>query len=856
LLSLILPNPRSEQYRLRTLQYISRIITEAAPQVVVVPYGSFVSKTYLPDSDLDLCCYSAYCSHLETLNLVKGALERKSQEYREYQAYRERFRQGESGATVPGASVPASIDPSPHSANPPLFPIEDLSVVVAEVSIIKFICGGIGFDISFSQPGGLVTALFIECLDRAVGRGHLLKKSLILTQAWCLYEARILGSHNMMLNSYSMRTMVIHIVLSCPQICSPLQALLTFLGYYSCFQWDISILSLAGPIPFEALAGLDSMPFSSELRPVAQGGASLGEPGAPRSTQFSQRAQQSQPQQQDPGTAETIGAVSPAGDALGAKREPLESGPFGSGARPARPPSPYPRAGLDLCGPLFWYISKPFYIKLTLMRLLNDTGFSQPKGIEKLFGRVGPEYWALQDPSQADLSSEGPPAGIPRPIASLHLSAECVSIVSSVRKNALEIIGRLERLRSSSSPLGESSDQYNPPTGADWPRPSGRKRRGTTGGFVVASESEQSGGSEDDDVKATRVPRARLNQLNDPDDPDDPDDLGNPDDRDDRDDLDDLDDPSGPRGPKGAKGANKANETNEFSPPGISPGPAGSMIPSTVSAESQYRRLGRPGPEALAVCVGASMDDILLAAVLQLIRSPDFIFLNSERVSFSYKENKLNIMDPLQLSNNIGRSVSSYSARRIRRSFQVGFNQLSMLVSGLVSGDTTVAMALADLDAFFSTTLSMYEPGHDRCDHALGRVVSDFLPDCLVPVPERRSRSHLLPTVVHEAASGPLMSSDAGFYAYPPARSSSGPAQAGRQNAVPPDAPMLVPSPLLALQSQNDPLSPSEQFFDLDDDALAGNLEELYSGCELVCAAVLGCRKVQGALLDVAANFR
>lgn len=970
ILGLILPNPRSEQYRLRALSYVSQIITEAAPQLVVVPYGSFVSKTYLPDSDLDLCCYSAYCSQLETLNLVKGALENKAREYREYQERLEQqVRQadlqgaagvaegaapanpaapagsgGSAGPVSPGeheqsclSDVPggagspgdpdgpdgprnpdnsgssdnpdalATAEPPGACGPPPLFPIEDLSVVVAEVSIIKFICGGIGFDISFSQPGGLVTALFIECLDRAVGKDHLLKKSLILAQAWCLYEARILGSHNMMLNSYSMRTMMIHIILNCPQIFTPLQALLTFLGYYSCFQWDISVLSLAGPVPFEALASLDALPFASELRQAGKPAAAVaatasapatavagaaGVSGTMTSPAPSATASSTAPAASAASTASAASAVSAtpapappappaetrdskapseskdAGDAKDAKdaqdsrnAKNAPAQPVGQASRPSGsndpgeapadlpshqshhsqsqpsqqlPPqfprpspyqrpaaplsalpqagsqtaapalSPYPRPDLDLCGPLFWYISKPFYIKLTLMRLLNDTGFSQPKGIEKLFGRIGAEHWAVQPPPDV-------PERPSRRFAGLNLSAECAAIVSAVQRNARGILGHLKRLRLPAQPSAEAGQQ-NSQASVGWPRRrSSREGREALGGFVTASESEQSGESEGEKGQhlshsaSPQVPTAALG-----------------------------------RAPPSAEAASAQGGSPD------SPG---------LSAACSGAPRG-PGPEAREACLAASMDDVLLAAVLQLIRSSDFIFLNSERLSFFYKENKLNIMDPLQLSNNIGRSVSSYSARRIRRSLQVGFNQLSILIGGLMSGDTTVAMALADLDTFFANTLSMYEPGYDRCDHAMGRVVSDALPDCLASAAERRSRSHLLPTTTRREATGPFSMPGPGIYSHGFPRSASGPAQAGSQAVVPPDAPMLVPSPLLALQNQSDPLLPSEKYFDLDEDALAGNIEGLYSGCELICAAVLGCRKVQGALFGVAANFR
>ena len=126
--------------------------------------------------------------------------------------------------------------------------VSGLVHVDAEVQVVKFLYCGVGFDISFSQPSGVLTAYFLEVVDAYIGKDHLLKRSLILLQCYCMNEAHVLGSHNFMLSSYSLRTMVIFILLHSDGICTPLQTLLAFLAYFSSFDFQNSVLTIFGAV--------------------------------------------------------------------------------------------------------------------------------------------------------------------------------------------------------------------------------------------------------------------------------------------------------------------------------------------------------------------------------------------------------------------------------------------------------------------------------------------------------------------------------------------------------------------------------------------------------------------------------
>lgn len=58
--------------------------------------------------------------------------------------------------------------------------VSQIQHISAEVPIIKCIYQGIGIDISFSQPNGIITTYMLEVFDGYIGRNHLLKRSFVL----------------------------------------------------------------------------------------------------------------------------------------------------------------------------------------------------------------------------------------------------------------------------------------------------------------------------------------------------------------------------------------------------------------------------------------------------------------------------------------------------------------------------------------------------------------------------------------------------------------------------------------------------------------------------------------------------
>lgn len=62
----------------------------------------------------------------------------------------------------------------------------------------------------------IIFSFFQQCIlsfqvDRAIGKDHLFKRSIILIKAWCYYESRILGAHHGLISTYALETLVLYI---------------------------------------------------------------------------------------------------------------------------------------------------------------------------------------------------------------------------------------------------------------------------------------------------------------------------------------------------------------------------------------------------------------------------------------------------------------------------------------------------------------------------------------------------------------------------------------------------------------------------------------------------------------------
>ena len=230
-------------------------------QVDACLFGSVPLRTYLPDGDIDVAL------------VQRGG--------------------GGAGPTTPAlgplwadrleaALLAAGRDP----ASP--FPVRHVSLIQAEVRLLKCVVGDAVVDVSFSTLGGLRAVAFLEATARAVGKGNLFKRGVLAVKAWAGYEGRLLGAHAGLLSTYAVEALVLRLLVggarvpvpgvalpaaptggatpasllppppptqACPYpLDTPLAILRAFLATYACFDWAHHALTVAGPVPVAVLA--------------------------------------------------------------------------------------------------------------------------------------------------------------------------------------------------------------------------------------------------------------------------------------------------------------------------------------------------------------------------------------------------------------------------------------------------------------------------------------------------------------------------------------------------------------------------------------------------------------------------
>lgn len=181
-------------------------------------FGSVPLRTYLPDGDIDISMFTPLHTLTDPLketwaSQLLRALERE--------------------ALRPDAP----------------FIIRDCQIIQAEVKLVKCVVANVVVDVSFNALGGLCAVAFLEWVDRAIGRNHLFKRSIVLIKAWCYYESRLLGAHHSLIGSYALEIMVLHILnIHGDDLASPLHVLQRFLEVFSAFDWEQNCLSIVGPV--------------------------------------------------------------------------------------------------------------------------------------------------------------------------------------------------------------------------------------------------------------------------------------------------------------------------------------------------------------------------------------------------------------------------------------------------------------------------------------------------------------------------------------------------------------------------------------------------------------------------------
>ena len=237
-------------------------------------HGSVPLKTYLPDSDMDLCVmiphgrasdWSARCME----KLLPLAL-----------AQRQRARSSSQSGIGGGGE---------HAFN-----VNNVSFINAAVPLVTCSVNGLVVDISAGHPNAVRAVALFEQVDRLVGRDHLFKRSVLLIKAYARKQALLPRANRGGLSTYALNLMVASIFnVGEEEVEHPLHALLLFLKTYARFDWSRDYLAIDGThviedrsAPLAGGAGHGARPrLALQLSPSRRGAdAGGGRPAADPST--------------------------------------------------------------------------------------------------------------------------------------------------------------------------------------------------------------------------------------------------------------------------------------------------------------------------------------------------------------------------------------------------------------------------------------------------------------------------------------------------------------------------------------------------------------------------------------------
>ncbi|TYZ59451.1 hypothetical protein PybrP1_004752 [[Pythium] brassicae (nom. inval.)] len=267
------PSEDADHARHKILAFVYRVLDAAnvalGSPLLVFPTGSFPMKTYLPTADLDVCL------------LLPKELE---------QTWYFPVMHALAAAAVSATGLNGF----------PSNTVRNVNFINADVRVIKCTVDNISVDFTANRTGALGALLLLDAMDARVGKGHLLKKSLILIKAWCIHESSAYlataaaapgptpppaGGHSVMgssygaFSTYAVNTAVMGLFNQFgARLTHPLQALFLFLDRMAEFPWHDAAMTLHGPVALSALASAASL--SSVLKKKRGGGGGGGRKGS------------------------------------------------------------------------------------------------------------------------------------------------------------------------------------------------------------------------------------------------------------------------------------------------------------------------------------------------------------------------------------------------------------------------------------------------------------------------------------------------------------------------------------------------------------------------------------------------
>ena len=247
ILDIIGPNAERESERNNNLSIvqgiISNILSEKLPdyKAHVLPYGSFPTKTYLKDADIDITIFFESKTNKKVLidlpiQLIDNAILLIKNEFES------------------------------HNKKSPFELITDIKIINAGIRLLKCKIGLISIDISINNFSGLYKILFIDFIENQLkiqmkkkklfndnsykeNKINIFRRTLLLIKGWCFYEGKLMGSNIGLMASYTLEILVIYLFnLRYDEIHNEFEGFEKFFELMQKINWEKNIISLYGII--------------------------------------------------------------------------------------------------------------------------------------------------------------------------------------------------------------------------------------------------------------------------------------------------------------------------------------------------------------------------------------------------------------------------------------------------------------------------------------------------------------------------------------------------------------------------------------------------------------------------------
>jgi hypothetical protein len=247
ILDIIGPNPERESERNNNLsiaqKIISKILSEKLPDYItyVFPYGSFPTKTYLKDADIDITIFFESKMTKKILFDLPLQLIDKSL-----------------------LSIKEGFDI--YNTKQKFELISDIKIINAGIRLLKCKIGSISLDISINNFSGLYKILFIDFIESQLkiqmkkkklfndnsykeNKINIFRRTLLLIKGWCFYEGKLMGSNIGLMASYTLEILVIYLFnLHYDEINNEYEGFEKFFELMQKLNWETNIISLYGII--------------------------------------------------------------------------------------------------------------------------------------------------------------------------------------------------------------------------------------------------------------------------------------------------------------------------------------------------------------------------------------------------------------------------------------------------------------------------------------------------------------------------------------------------------------------------------------------------------------------------------